>query len=80
MSLIFWQYSGSEVKGFGKEGPRTKLHLEGKHSTVNQSPSENMCISKVPKVIKSFSHELGPKGRIHPVRPRAHSFNDLKVS
>ncbi|KAG5543219.1 hypothetical protein RHGRI_016093 [Rhododendron griersonianum] len=72
------EYSGSEVKGFGKEGPRTKLHLEGKHSTVNQSPSENMCISKVPKVIKSFSHELGPKGRIHPVRPRAHSFNDLK--
>ncbi|KAL0325722.1 UNVERIFIED_CONTAM: putative serine/threonine protein kinase IRE4 [Sesamum radiatum] len=32
----------------------------------------------MPKCVKSFSHELGPKGGIQSAHPRAHSFNDLK--
>ena len=52
----------------------------GKHSTVNQSSPESTRIVKIPKVLKSFSHELGPKGGILPVQPRAHSYDNLKVS
>ncbi|KAI8016159.1 putative serine/threonine protein kinase IRE4 [Camellia lanceoleosa] len=70
--------SDSEGKGFGKEGPRTKLHKVGKHSTVDQSSPESMFVIEVPKGVKSFSHELGPKGGIRPVYHRAHSYNDLK--
>ncbi|KAF5955818.1 hypothetical protein HYC85_008674 [Camellia sinensis] len=70
--------SDSEGKGFGKEGPRTKLHKVGKHSTVDQSSPESMYVIEVPKGVKSFSHELGPKGGIRPVYHRAHSYNDLK--
>lgn len=38
-----------------------------------------MGCNKVPKVLKSFSHELGPKGGIPSAYPRPHSYNDLKV-
>lgn len=31
------------------------------------------------KGLKSFSHELGTKGSITPVFPRAHSYSDLEV-
>lgn len=43
------------------------------------SSSENLNRSKVSKGLKSFSHELGPKGDIPPAQPRAHSYSDLKV-
>ncbi|XP_057469292.1 probable serine/threonine protein kinase IRE4 isoform X1 [Actinidia eriantha] len=72
------EHSDSEVKGFGREGSRTKLHKVGKHSTVNQSSSESTRIVTIPKVLKSFSHELGPKGGIRPVQPRSHSYDNLK--
>ncbi|KAJ7009101.1 LOW QUALITY PROTEIN: hypothetical protein NC653_007669 [Populus alba x Populus x berolinensis] len=42
------------------------------------SSSENPNRSKVSKGLKSFSHELGPKGGIPPAQPRAHSYSDLK--
>ncbi|KAL9397910.1 hypothetical protein Peur_012163 [Populus x canadensis] len=42
------------------------------------SSSENPNRSKVSKGLKSFSHELGPKGGISPAQPRAHSYSDLK--
>lgn len=41
---------------------------------------KKLCSTKVSKGIKSFSHELGPRGGISPVLQRAHSFNDLKVA
>uniref|UniRef100_A0A5B7BF23 non-specific serine/threonine protein kinase n=1 Tax=Davidia involucrata TaxID=16924 RepID=A0A5B7BF23_DAVIN len=73
------EYRDSEVKALGKEGhTRAKLHGEGKHSTGKHSSPEGTCSSKVPKVLKSFSHELGPKGGIRPAHPRPRSYNDLK--
>lgn len=36
--------------------------------------------NKVPAIgIKSFSHELGPRGGVQTSHPRPHSYNDLKV-
>lgn len=36
--------------------------------------------NKVPAIgIKSFSHELGPRGGVQASHPRPHSYNDLKV-
>lgn len=55
------------------------MHKIGKHVTVRQSSPGAMPNSKAGKTFKSFSHELGPKGGIHPSPPRAHSYNDLKV-
>ncbi|KAA8537649.1 hypothetical protein F0562_027257 [Nyssa sinensis] len=73
------EYSDLEVKALGKEGPiRAKLLRAGKHSTGKHSSPESTCGSKMPKVLKSFSHELGPKGGIRPAHPRPHSYNDLK--
>lgn len=45
----------------------------GKKSSVQSSD-----IRKFPKGFKSYSHELGPRGGMRPVCPRAHSDNDLK--
>lgn len=50
-----------------------------KHSTAKQFPSEVISNHKMHKSMKSFSHELGPKGGIPSVQPRARSFSDLKV-
>ncbi|XP_059638103.1 probable serine/threonine protein kinase IRE4 isoform X2 [Cornus florida] len=73
------QYSESEVKELGEDGPtRTKLHKVGNNLTGKQSSPDTTCSSKVPKVLKSYSHELGPRGGIRPVHPRPHSYNDLK--
>lgn len=44
-----------------------------------QSSAESAYSSIVSKGLKSFSHELGPKGGIPSAHPRAHSYNDLKV-
>ncbi|TYI82261.1 hypothetical protein E1A91_D05G210300v1 [Gossypium mustelinum] len=43
-----------------------------------QSSAENACYRIVSKGLKSFSHELGPKGGNPSAYPRAHSYNDLK--
>lgn len=40
----------------------------------------NLSSCKVPAIgIKSFSHELGPRGGVQTCHPRPHSYNDLKV-
>ncbi|XP_015576027.2 probable serine/threonine protein kinase IRE4 isoform X1 [Ricinus communis] len=48
-------------------------HLDG-----NQPSVEILSQSKASKGLKSFSHELGPRGGIPPAQPRAHSYSDLK--
>lgn len=78
MQLIL-QRNDSEVKALDKEGPMKKLHKVWKHSTGNQTSADRTYSSKMPKGLKSFSHELGPKGGIRPVHPRPRSFGDLKV-
>lgn len=71
--------SGSEDKDVDVEDRRrTKLHHEGNHLNEKQSLAEHVSSSKVSKGLKSFSHELGPKGGIPSSYPRAHSYNDLK--
>ncbi|KAL6574297.1 hypothetical protein OROHE_001201 [Orobanche hederae] len=65
-----------EFNRHGKEDPRRKFRKMRKIFFVDSpkiAPSY-----KVPKYVKSFSHELGPKGGIQSAHPRAHSFNDLK--
>ncbi|XP_021890428.1 LOW QUALITY PROTEIN: probable serine/threonine protein kinase IRE4 [Carica papaya] len=53
--------------------------LEEEESTrIKQFSADNACSSKVPKGLKSFSHELGPRGGIQSAYPRAHSYTDLK--
>ncbi|XP_027091413.2 probable serine/threonine protein kinase IRE4 isoform X1 [Coffea arabica] len=49
-----------------------------KHTTAKQSALEVTSNHKMHKGLKSFSHELGPKGGIPSVQPRARSFNDMK--
>ncbi|KAL4566349.1 hypothetical protein LXL04_030463 [Taraxacum kok-saghyz] len=65
-----------EGKAFGKET------LSGKQPKVRRSTfgkqTEAGNTDKMPEVMKSFSHELGPKGGIRPLHTRAHSFSDLK--
>ncbi|OVA18675.1 Protein kinase domain [Macleaya cordata] len=67
------EVSNSEIKMLNKEGVGVAKHLIGKEP----SP-ERLGTRKVPVGLKSFSHELGPKGGIRPAYPRAHSYNDLK--
>ncbi|XP_076905899.1 putative serine/threonine protein kinase IRE4 isoform X2 [Bidens hawaiensis] len=55
----------ADVDAFDKEaGP-------GKQQKIGRT-------DKMPEVLKSFSHELGPKGGIRPSYMRPHSFSDLK--
>ncbi|KAL6995665.1 hypothetical protein U1Q18_005799 [Sarracenia purpurea var. burkii] len=68
----------SEDKGFGEEGPKTKLHKVGPPSTVKKSSPESTCTIEVPEILKSFLNALGPKGGIRSVHPRAHSYNEFK--
>ncbi|KAG9138602.1 hypothetical protein Leryth_012939 [Lithospermum erythrorhizon] len=52
----------------------------GKPPTAEQSSLDNLSNSRMSKgALKSFSHELGPKGGIQTSQPRAHSMNDLKM-
>ncbi|XWS25738.1 hypothetical protein CRYUN_Cryun27aG0093300 [Craigia yunnanensis] len=70
---------GSEVKTRDKEEPaRTKLGYKENRLNGKQSSAESAYSSIVSKGLKSFSHELGPKGGIPSAHPRAHSYNDLK--
>ncbi|KAL3640836.1 hypothetical protein CASFOL_015804 [Castilleja foliolosa] len=68
--------SALELNMRGKEDPRRKFRKMRKNLIVD-SPKIAPA-HKVPKCVKSFSHELGPKGGIQSTHPRAHSFNDLK--
>ncbi|KAK3231583.1 hypothetical protein Dsin_003464 [Dipteronia sinensis] len=71
--------SASEVKNVGKEETtKTKFRHEGILLNGKQSLVERANYGKVSKGLKSFSHELGPKGGISSAHPRAHSYNDLK--
>ncbi|KAJ8762244.1 hypothetical protein K2173_007400 [Erythroxylum novogranatense] len=45
---------------------------------AKQSYFENVRRSKPSKCLKSFSHEIGPKGGIQTVQSRAHSYSDLE--
>ncbi|XP_068655985.1 probable serine/threonine protein kinase IRE4 [Aristolochia californica] len=55
----------------------TKHEMEQK--AEEQPPfREGTHTRKTSNGIKSFSHELGPKGGIQPVHPRPHSYNNLK--
>ncbi|KAL8514409.1 hypothetical protein ACS0TY_013500 [Phlomoides rotata] len=60
----------------GKEDPGRKLH-KMRTNSPGDSPKTTTTY-KVPKCVKSFSHELGPKGGMQFAHPRAHSYNDLK--
>lgn len=61
-----------------KEMTRRKFQKGQKNSSKKEFSLGNPSTERVPKGLKSFSHELGPTGCIHSVNPRAHSFNDLK--
>lgn len=61
----------------GKEDPGRKLH-KMRTNSPGDSPKATP-IYKVPTCVKSFSHELGPKGGMQFAHARAHSYNDLKV-
>ncbi|XP_022768935.1 probable serine/threonine protein kinase IRE4 isoform X9 [Durio zibethinus] len=70
---------GSEVMTREKEETsRTKLGYTENRLEGKQSSAESACSNIVSKGLKSFSHELGPKGGIPSAHPRAHSYNDLK--
>lgn len=62
-----------------KKEHRKKLPKMQKNLTRKQFSPEITTSERVPKCIKSFSHELGPKGGTQSVHPRVHSFNDLEV-
>lgn len=49
-----------------------------KQNTTGMESSVAGRWSKPSKGFKSFSHELGPKGGIQSMHPRAHSYSDLK--
>lgn len=52
----------------------------GKPPTANESLLDNLSSSRKAKGgLKSFSHELGPKGGMQTFQLRAHSMNDLKM-
>lgn len=76
---LFWQHSDPKVKALDKDFRARKFSNVGKNSARKRSSFQSTSSSKLPKGLKSFSHELGPKGGIRPVQLRAHSFNDLKV-
>ncbi|XVE69918.1 hypothetical protein DITRI_Ditri10aG0029900 [Diplodiscus trichospermus] len=70
---------GSEVNILDKEEPaRTKLGYMENRLNGKKPSAESAYSSIVSKGLKSFSHELGPKGGIPSAHPRAHSYNDLK--
>ncbi|XP_042492106.1 probable serine/threonine protein kinase IRE4 [Macadamia integrifolia] len=57
----------------------TNYRKDQKYLNGKKSSMESNSARKLPKGLKSFSHELGPKGGIRPpAQPRAHSYNDLK--
>lgn len=70
----------SEIKNMVAEEPsRTRLRHGGILLNGKQTLPERGTYGKGSKGLKSFSHELGPKGGMSSAHTRAHSFNDLKV-
>ncbi|XP_057988769.1 probable serine/threonine protein kinase IRE4 isoform X2 [Hevea brasiliensis] len=61
-----------------KEQAGSKIFNDENYLNGKQSSLESLSRSKMPKGLKSFSHELGPRGSIPPAFPRAHSYSDLK--
>ncbi|OMO75069.1 hypothetical protein COLO4_26341 [Corchorus olitorius] len=68
-----------EVKTLDKTEPaRNKLGYMENKLNGKQPSAESAYASIMSKGLKSYSHELGPKGGIQSAHPRAHSYNDLK--
>ncbi|KAL8216109.1 hypothetical protein R6Q57_022946 [Mikania cordata] len=61
----------AEIYAFDEEA------LSGKQKKVGR-PTFGKQADKMPEVLKSFSHELGPKGGIRLSCSRPHSFSDIK--
>ncbi|XP_040998273.1 probable serine/threonine protein kinase IRE4 isoform X1 [Juglans microcarpa x Juglans regia] len=69
----------SKIKTLDENGAiQSKVSNEGSHLDGKYSSRESARYGKVSKGLKSFSHELGPKGGIQPAQPRAHSFSNLE--
>ncbi|GKV29885.1 hypothetical protein SLEP1_g38763 [Rubroshorea leprosula] len=69
----------SEVKMHEKEETtRIKVGSNGNLQNGKQSSADVVSGGKASKTLKSFSHELGPKGGIQSAHPRVHSYGDLK--
>jgi hypothetical protein len=78
--LLIWQGYDSKFKTLDEEGAtQARVHNKGSHLNEKYSSRESATFYKVPKGLKSFSHELGPKGGIPPAQPRAHSYSNLEV-
>ncbi|XP_057973054.1 probable serine/threonine protein kinase IRE4 isoform X6 [Malania oleifera] len=77
-SILGIEDNNSEFKAVNRQYSTGENFHEAKDSSGKQISPENVCSSKISKGLKSFSHELGPKGGISPAHPRAHSYNDLK--
>lgn len=77
------KYSVNLHKGYGcstSEDAKSKVNNSRKDEETMVKLSEtNLSSCKVPSIgIKSFSHELGPRGGVQTSHPRPHSYNDLK--
>ncbi|KAK6245388.1 hypothetical protein SCA6_008478 [Theobroma cacao] len=69
----------SDIKTRDKEElTRAKVGYMENRLNGKQSSAESAHSSILSKGLKSFSHELGPKGGIPSAHPRAHSYKDLK--
>nr|XP_043640239.1 probable serine/threonine protein kinase IRE4 isoform X2 [Erigeron canadensis] len=68
----------AEVEVSDKEALSSKQQKVERATFVNRTEAGKTSADKMPEVLKSFSHELGPKGGIRPSHTRAHSFSDLK--
>ncbi|KAK4490331.1 hypothetical protein RD792_001005 [Penstemon davidsonii] len=69
------EYSALEMN---KPDEDSRRKLQNMRKNISGDSPKITSTDKVPKCLKSFSHELGPKGGIQSVHPRAHSFNNLK--
>ncbi|KAF2324543.1 hypothetical protein GH714_015151 [Hevea brasiliensis] len=77
--LLLEEESSLEAKTLDKkEQAGSKIFNDENYLNGKQSSLESLSRSKMPKGLKSFSHELGPRGSIPPAFPRAHSYSDLK--
>ncbi|VVA92729.1 unnamed protein product [Arabis nemorensis] len=75
------KHSGNPPKDgcSSSEGVNLKVKTSRKDEERMIKLSEtNLPSSKVSMGIKSFSHELGPRGGVQTSHPRPHSYNDLK--
>ncbi|KAH0862456.1 hypothetical protein HID58_079667, partial [Brassica napus] len=77
------KYSVNIHKDYGcstSEDAKSKVNNSRKDEETMVKLSEtNLSSCKVPAIgIKSFSHELGPRGGVQTCHPRPHSYNDLK--